>query len=421
MHMKLNKTGQLLAASALSLAAAGFLCACSTLTQDFVFVSSAKAAGTNNYGEMDVFEVNRESGQMRQIPTSPFPSGGRNPVAEATSSDDTNLYVINRDDNTIVQFVIGNDGKLYPQNTTNTPGIFPIGVAVANGNLGDNLFVIDTYQPLPQCSTLSPCTGSIAMYPIASTKDSTTNGALGSPAVNTTLSSNYWPLTLPSATKDIILPVAVAANGNFVYVAAYDTTSGVGYVFSFEVVQAQWNGTTIITLEPVNHGVLNNNVPVSAGIYPSAITTDPTGAYVYVTDSSSSNILGFASNSGNLTTLSGSPYQAGNKPSAIVVDATGKFAYVANAQDSNITAYSLSSGALTRISSFTTGTQPVAIGIDPSLNEYLYTANFLAGTVSGFQIQSDGSLINSKGITYQANANPTAVAAIPHQTPSKSQ
>ena len=31
-----------------------------------------------------------------QIKTSPFPSGGRNPVAEAVSPDDTNLYVVNR-------------------------------------------------------------------------------------------------------------------------------------------------------------------------------------------------------------------------------------------------------------------------------------------------------------------------------------
>ena len=81
---------------------------------DFVFVASAKAAGANNYGEIDVFEINSESGRMRQIPTSPFPSGGRNPVAEAVSADYQNLFVVNQDDNTIVQFVIGSDGKLYP-------------------------------------------------------------------------------------------------------------------------------------------------------------------------------------------------------------------------------------------------------------------------------------------------------------------
>ena len=64
---------------------------------------------------------------MRQIPTSPFPSGGRNPVAEAVSADKTNLYVVNQDDNTIVQFVIGNDGKVYPQNTVEHARHFPHG------------------------------------------------------------------------------------------------------------------------------------------------------------------------------------------------------------------------------------------------------------------------------------------------------
>src|ERR1035441_8918503 len=140
MRMKFNKSGQLLLVSAASLLVAGLVTACGTLTVDFVFVTCSKAAGPNNYGEIDVFEINSVSGFMRQIPTSPFPSGGRNPVAEAVSSDYANLYVVNQDDNTIVQFMIGSDGKLYPQNTVNTPGIFPLAVAVS----GTNLFVIDT-------------------------------------------------------------------------------------------------------------------------------------------------------------------------------------------------------------------------------------------------------------------------------------
>src|SRR5580698_7017658 len=147
MRMMLNRSSQLVLASAVSLLAAGFLTACGTLTADFVYVTSAKAAGPDNYGEIDVFEVNTESGFMRHIPTSPFPSGGRNPVAEAISTDESNLYVINQDDNSIVQFVIGNDGKVYPQNTVNTPGIFPLAEAVS----GTNLYVVDTFQPLPIC------------------------------------------------------------------------------------------------------------------------------------------------------------------------------------------------------------------------------------------------------------------------------
>src|SRR5271168_2972979 len=163
MRMKLNRSSQLVLVSAAGLLVSGLISACGTLTVDFVYVTSSKAAGTNNYGEVDVLEVDSESGHLRAIPSSPFPSGGRNPVAEAVSSNFANLYVVNEDDNTIVQFAIGNDGKVYPQNTVNTPGVFPIGIAVN----GSHLYVADTYQPLPTCSPAAPCSGSVAVLPLS--------------------------------------------------------------------------------------------------------------------------------------------------------------------------------------------------------------------------------------------------------------
>jgi len=208
MRMKFNKTSQLLLVSAASLLAAGLMTACGTDTVDFVYVASSQAAGTNNYGEIDVFEINSVSGFMRQIPTSPFPSGGRNPVAEAVSSDYSNLYVVNKDDNTIVQFMVGSDGKLYPQNTVNTPGIFPLAVAVH----GSNLFIVDTYQPLPACSPASPCSGSVGVFPLAAasgTGSSATPGGAPGPTPVANGSLNYWPLTMPSSPNDVILPTGV--------------------------------------------------------------------------------------------------------------------------------------------------------------------------------------------------------------------
>ena len=56
MRMKFNKSGQLLLVSAASLLVASLVTACGTLTTDFVFVTSSRAAGANNYGEVDVFE-----------------------------------------------------------------------------------------------------------------------------------------------------------------------------------------------------------------------------------------------------------------------------------------------------------------------------------------------------------------------------
>jgi len=407
MRMKFNKSSQLLLVSASSLLMAGLVTACATLTTDFVFVTSSKAAGANNYGEVDVFEINQQSGVMRQIPTSPFPSGGRNPVSEAVSADNYNLYVANQDDNTIVQFVIGNDGKVYPQNTVNTPGIYPLAIAIN----GTNLFVVDTYQPLPTCSTAAPCSGSIGVLPITIGKTSPPSDTLGAPVANGSLT--YWPLILPSSPKDIIVPTAVnvLASGSTVYVTAYDSTvsPSVGYVFAFAV------GSTG-ALTPLNGGV-----PYPAGVHPSAVASDSTSSYVYVADLLSAQVLGYSVSSGALTPLPSSPFPAGNQPAAVVADPKYPFVYVANSLDNTISAYSTSNGALTSIGSYATGEQPVAIGIDPSTNHFLYTANFLGsginGTVSGFELDpTAGTLVNSENSPYNANAQPTAVVAIPHQS-----
>lgn len=408
--MRLNRSSQLVLASMVSLTAAGLLTACSsTLTVDFVYVTSARAAGANSYGEIDVFEVNSESGRMRSIPASPFPSGGRNPVAEAVSPDNATLYVVNEDDNTIVQFTIGSDGKVYPQNTLNTPGVFPLAVSVA----GKFLFVADTYQPLPSCSTAAPCSGSVAVFPILTAAEAQALNppqpadTLGSPVVNAGISASYWPLSLPAHPADVLTPTAIAtaASGASLFVTAFDATAGGGYVFSFTV-----NGDG--TLSPVNGGV-----PFSAGSHPSGIASDSSGSVVYVTDSANNNIYTYSANAGVLTAIAGSPFPAGNAPAAVVVDGTGNHVFVANAEDSNLTVYSSNGGVLTSQGNYPTGTQPIAIGIDPSLNEYVYTANFLGNTVSGFQLNTTGALLNSQFSPSAANANPTAVAAIPHGKP----
>lgn len=410
--MTLNRSSQLVLVSAVSLLAAGLVTACGTLTVDFVYVTSARAAGPNSYGEINVFEVNSESGRMRQIPTSPFPSGGRNPVAEVTSPDNADLYVVNQDDNTIVQFVIGNDGKLYPLNTVNTPGVFPLAVSVG----GQFLFVADTYQPLPTCSTAQPCSGSVAVYPILSADQAKAltpaepPNSLGAPIVNAAVSGSYWPLSLPSNPTHVLTPTAVAtaSSGAYVYVTAYDATGSGGFIFGFSV-----NSDGSLT-------ALNNGVPFAAGSHPSAIAASSDGNYIYVTDFNNDQVLAYTVSNGLLTAVSGGPTSTGNGPAAIALDATGGKVFVANSLDANLTVYTASAGVLTSVGTYPTGNQPVAIGIDPSLNEYLYTANFLGDNVSGFQVNpTTGALLNSQLSPYGSNANPTAVAAIPHGTPKK--
>jgi len=419
MRMTFNKSSQLLLVSAASLLVAGAITACGTLTTDFVYVATSKAAGPDSYGEIDVFEINAVSGAMRQIPTSPFPSGGRNPVAEAVSTDYTNLYVVNHDDNTIVQFKIGPDGKLYPESTVNTPGIYPFAAAVN----GANLFVLDTYQPLPVCSNAEPCSGSVAVFPILAAQgtgsNATPSGGLGTPATNPANGAKYWPLSVPGKPNDVIVPTAinVLKSGAGVYVTAYDSsvTPNRGYVFGFSVGSGG-------ALAPLNGGVPHDMGVGSGGlgIRPSAIASDSSGSYLYVTDSINGILVSYSLASGVLTKISDTP--TGNQPSAIVADQKYPFLYVANALDGTVSGYSIGSGgAPASIGTYPAGIQPVAIGIDPSTSHFLFTLNFLgngaSGTVSDFQINpAGGVLVHTQLSPYSTNAQPTAVAAVPHKT-----
>lgn len=397
----LNSGTALVIAAAASLLAASLLTACTTLTVDFVFVTSSKAAGSNNYGLIDIFEIDSESGKMRQIPSSPFPSAGRLPVAEAVSSDNKNLFVVNEDDNNIVQFVIGSDGKLYPFSTVNTPGIFPMAVAAAKSNL----FVVDTYQPLPICSDADPCSGSIAVYPVNAASSSNPI-MLGTPLTNSAIGAPYWPLAL-SGSSDIIVPTAVnvVASGAYVFVTAYDSTASphVGYVFGFSV----GSGGALAAIP---------GSPFAAGSRPTGIASDSSSTYLYVTDSAHNGVLAYSvGSSGALTTVNGSPFATGNQPSAVVVDPTYPYVYVTNALDATVTAYSMSSGVLANLGNYTVGTDPVAIGIDPSTQHFLFVANFLDNTVTGFELSTTaGTLLDSQYSPFPASTNPTAVAAIPH-------
>ena len=400
MRMKFNKLSQLMLVGTASLLAAGLITACLDLTEDFVFVTSAKAAGTNNYGEINIYELDYQSARMKQILNSPIPSGGRNPVAETVSADYNSLFVVNRDDNTIVQFVIGHDGKLYPNSTVNTPGIYPIAVSMS----ASYLVVADTYQPLPTCSDAAPCAGSVAIYPVTAATSSTAV-VLGTPATNSANSSQYWPLTLTASPANVVVPTAVKISGNYVFVSAYDTTASPhqGYIFAFSL----GSGGVLTAVA---------GSPFKAGIQPSGLAVDGSGKFLYVPDYAGNSVLGFTISSGVLSAISGSPWPAGNAPSAVAADPVYNYAYVTNSTDSNLTAYTIaSSGALTRTATYTTGSDPVAIGIDPSKNHFIYVANFLGSSVSSWELNAaDGSLLIGQGSPAATNANPTAVAAVPH-------
>jgi 6-phosphogluconolactonase len=397
-RMKFGKVGQVGLVSAIALGVATLFTACSsTLTVGFLFVATNKQTP----GQIEVYEVDSESGSLRTIPTSPFPSGGRNPIAEVAAPNFKNLYVVNNDDNNIVQFGIGTDGKLYSQTTVNTPGSFPM--AVTMNAAGTFLYVVDTLQPIAGCTLTNPCPGDVAAYPVNA------DGSLGSPVTNTTQYPTYWPLLLsPTDTKTVLTPNAVniLANGNTLYVSAANAATGAGYLFAYSI-----NSTGGLT-------PLNNGVPLSVGTNPVALISDSTSSFLYVADKSTGKISSFAVQPDGTLNLQ-STALAGSLPSSLTLFGD-KFLYVANSGDSNVTGYSISSGTLTRVGVSASDTNPIAITVDPKQVGFLYTVNFLGNTLSGFQIDpTAGTLINTQRTPYPSSVQPTAVAGIPHGSTAK--
>ena len=117
------------------------------------------------------------------------------------------------------------------------------------------------------------------------------------------------------------------------------------------------------------------------------------------------------------------PTKVGNQPNAITFDPRGKFVYVSNALDSTVSAFviDLSTGAPSLTATPVAGlinptdTEPVGLVVDPSLGRFLYTANYLGNSVSGFRLDpTSGVLTATQNTPYPSSANPTAITAIPH-------
>lgn len=398
--MKFSKMSQLFLVSSIGLIVATLLTACQLVTIDYVFVAASASNSAGSDGQIYTYAVDSESGALR-MGARTISSGGTAPVAMAVTPDYANLYVANQGNNSVVHFTIAGKGVLSQKDSI-TLAAAPISLAVNSAN---------TYLYVISGPTPTTPHGALTEYALSS-------GTIGA----VTATEN---LTLPAPyNDDTILPtgVVVLANSDAVYVCAYDksaynpggsTTSNAnpGWLFGYAVASS---------------GVLTavSNSPYEAGVKPSALATDPTERFVYVTDFASDELIGYTVQSGDsLNFMINGPFKTGNEPTSITIDPRGLYIYYTNSLDSTVSADAISlptgtpSGVVGATSSGgnTTDTEPVAILVDPSLGRFVYTANFLGNSVSGFRLDpNSGSLTTTQATPYPTGANPTALAAVPH-------
>jgi 6-phosphogluconolactonase len=393
--MKFNKLSQLFLVSIIGLSVATLLTSCAIVTIDYVFVANSAGSGTGSTGQIQIYDADSETGALRQGQAS-VSSGGNNPVAMATSADYANLYVVNQASNNVVHFSISGSGVLTQKDVVTTSAS-PVAVAV--NHAGTYLYVAS--GPNPSVLTVYSLSG----------------GTIGSAAATI-------PLTLPGFASDTIVPSGVFAldSGNAVYVSAYDqsaynpggittSTANPGWVFGYTV----GSGGAL---------TLSSGSPYKAGVKPSALVADPTSRFLYVTDFASNEVIGYTIQGGSdLVFLINGPFKTGNEPNAVTIDPRGKFMYITNGLDSSVSSYVIDlttgtpSAAVNTTGSQTnaTDTTPVAVIVDPSIGTFVYTANVVGNSLSGFTLNPNtGALQPSQSTPYPTGNAPVALAAVPH-------
>jgi len=391
--MKFNKAGQGILVSTIALIMASTFTACNPVTIDYLFV-----AGKTNPGEIQTFLVDRVSGALSPV-GSTVASGGANPVSEAVSTDFKHLYVANQGDSTLVEFSISLSGALASVNTVTLTSEGNTPVAIALNAQGTLLYVVSSYQPgcTSATSGASTCNGgALAVFPVGS------DGSLGTPVASG--GRNYFPVGInPTA-------VNALASGTAAFVSTYDPAAGIGYVYSFSATSAG-----ALTAQPN---------PFPAGVKPAGMSSDPTSRFLYVTDFSQNELIAYGILDGaQLHPLINGPFRTGNQPSAITIDPRGIYIYLNNELDNTVSAYEIDlptgtpTAAVNATGSATnnTGTQPVAILVDPGFGRYVYTANLLDNSVTGFQLNaSTGTLSPAQNGPYPTVKQPSALASVPH-------
>jgi 6-phosphogluconolactonase len=385
--MKFSKFGRIALASVVSLGLGFGVTACGpSNTIDFLYVTASK---NSPQGQISVYKVDSQAGALIQIPDSPYPSGGRNPVADVASANGKNLYVINHDDNTVVEFAIGTDGKLYPQQTCNMPGSYPTQLAV--NKAGTFLYIVETFQP--NFSTNIPGPGALVVFPINANGGLGATGSLCTPLANGT--NAFFPL------GNNPVAVNVLPSGNYVYAVNQSDAT----VSAFQI--ASSGALTLVGTYPV-------------GVAPNAIASDPTSKFLYITDGAANQMIGFLIQLNGTLIAMQTPFKTDNLPDAVEVDPRGIYVYVANYNANDVSAYTIdrATGNATQISGSTTyavDAGPLCVLIEPAEGRFVYTANFLGNTVSGLALNpSTGALSAVQNTPFKAAGQPTCSAAITH-------
>ena len=393
-----------LKASILSLAVALGLSACSNdYTVSYVYMVTQGVQGSTNHSLLNSYQVDYQSGYLYTMPDSPNDTGGRDSVAVVMAPNNLFLYTVNNFDSTVVEFGLGTDGKLYPQNTYDITGSLPVAAAIDAA--GKFLYVAFTYQNNANGSPLytpsNPGPGGISVFPINS------DNSLGKP---TTVSVGRSPAA-----------IATSPSGNFVYLLEQDSASSAN-VLGF----TENSSTGALTSMPgvtINSGNVASS-GFASGPMPSGLLVDSTTTHLYVADKTANQVATYSIGANGVPTFIATT-QTDAGPMGMSFDLQGKYLYIAANQANAIDGYTIgANGVPTR--STVAGTVPAGNGptcvavtgapsnAHPTHAVYLYVSNSLSYNVTAEQLnESTGALDQILGSPFGGSTLPACIVTAP--------
>jgi DNA-binding beta-propeller fold protein YncE len=161
-------------------------------------------------------------------------------------------------------------------------------------------------------------------------------------------------------------------------------------------------------------GTLTSSGTAPTGTYPNSVTVDPSGRFVYVTNSGGNDtVSSFTINQTTGTLTSSGTALTGTYPTSVTVDPSGRFVYVANINSQNVSSYTINqtTGTLTSSGTAPTGSGPYSVNVDPS-GRFAYVANNNSQNVSSYTINQTTGTLTSSG-TAPTGINPNSVTVDP--------
>jgi 6-phosphogluconolactonase (cycloisomerase 2 family) len=416
--MKLSLVGRWSMALFASLALGLGMTACGGSTIGYMWVLGQE------YNQIAGYKVDQYSGNLTEVPGSPFSSNGSVPVSLVIKSGQRFVYVINQGvcpttgcgtkantAQTVALFTVGGDGALTFQESYQTQGYDSLWAQMDSS--GSYLYVLDKYSPALCTSKSTTCTGPIGTY---TAPNSDGNGSITAFSAD----PNTGRLTLITNSQTQVSgvntpfwevgasPIMSKSQGGCLYTMndGYTSTAstGVQTVTPFSIGtggQLVFTTTGNIQVNQLTPGVKTNITSIGGSA---------TGSnYLFLTDAANNILYGYSqTGTCNLTALNGGTTNLGSSsffpgtsdPVYTLLDTSGKYLYVANGSPANTQPTTAASNldALSLLSSnqelqpilgapYPVGSGPTCMAEDPS-NQYLYTSNYNDGTITGYQLNN---------------------------------